>query len=133
MLSSTNGRPSGGSAGTAAARSSAVKPSAGGPGSRRRKRSTSGLVAGIDALRAVERELLGVRPPLGQHGREQEDVVVARVDPLEHATHEAVRARVEQRRALGTGAPGAVLELVDLVARPPAEQLRQRLRLRGDE
>ena len=49
-------------------------------------------LAGLDPLRAVERELVGLRAPLGEHRLEQERVVVAGVDALEHAADEAVRA-----------------------------------------
>src|SRR3954453_9751522 len=59
--------------------------------------------------------------------------MVAAVHPLEHAAGEAVGAAVEQRRPAGARAPGAALELVDLVAGLAAEQLDQVLRLRRHE
>src|SRR3954470_2448312 len=85
----------------------------------------SGLVPGLDPLRAVEGELVGVGPALRQHRLEQDRVVIAGVEPVEHAADEAVRAGVEQRRAAGAGLPPDARELVDLVAGLAAEQLRQ--------
>src|SRR4051812_1127633 len=56
-----------------------------------RLRGGSGLVPGLHPLRAVEGELVGVGPALRQHRLEQDRVVIAGVEPVEHAADEAVR------------------------------------------
>src|SRR5215204_3158111 len=94
---------------------------------------SSGFVSGIYPLCTMERELVRLGAALSGHGLEQERVVIAGVEALDHAADEAVRAGVEQRRAARPGAPRAALELVDLVARLAAEELGELRLLRGDE
>jgi hypothetical protein len=63
----------------------------------------------------VELLLAGIARPV--EGIEQEDVMIARWEPLEDASREPVPALLENGRALGAGSPRAALELVEVVTR----------------
>jgi hypothetical protein len=89
-------------------------------------------MAGVDALRPVERELALGGVPLCRDRLEQEGVVIAGVGPPDHAADEPVRAVVEDRHAVRPLAPGGAGELVDVVAGLAAEQLGQLGRVCGD-
>src|SRR4051812_24715360 len=91
------------------------------------------LVAGLDALGAVEAELLGGRALLGGDRLDQEAVMVAEVGALEHPADEPVDAGFDDRRALGPLVPRDAGELVDLVPGLAAEQLGELRRLGGHE
>src|SRR5919201_4576804 len=78
---------------------------------------------GLDPLGAMERELPGGGAAVRGDGLEEEPFVVARVQAPDDASDEPVRAALDDRYAAGTLVPGAVRELVDLVARLPAEQV----------
>src|SRR3954462_14816039 len=92
-----------------------------------------GLVPRLDALRAVEGELLLLGLPLSADGVEEEGVVAAGDEALDDPPDEPVRQAGDDRDPLRPLVPLAPLELVDLVAGLPAEQLGDLLAVRRDE
>jgi hypothetical protein len=74
----------------------------------------------------VERERLVAVAVVRRERFKQQRLVIAAVQPAEHATGEQARAVVEQWQAVRALAPRGALELVHLVAGLAAEQLRQR-------
>src|SRR3954468_4435406 len=84
-----------------------------------------GLVSGGDRHGAVKGEWLLGAVGVRIERFEQEGDVVAGGQALEHAPGKPVAARLEHRRASRPLAPGALRELVDLVAGLRAEQLGQ--------
>src|SRR3954469_19116788 len=135
MFRHTKGRSSGTGPGRSDATSTALSPSAR-SGYRRVKVSMgSGLrgVPGLDALRAVERQLCLLGLALAGDRLEDHRVVVARVEAVDDAPDEPVRQARDDRHALGPIVPLAALELVDLVAGLAAEQLGDLLAVGRDE
>src|SRR4051794_13582117 len=84
----------------------------------------SSRMTGFDPLRAVEGEVL-LAPGARGDGLEQEELVIAGVEAVDHAPHEPALAALEDRQPLGPVVPLAVRELVDLVAGLAAEELGQ--------
>src|SRR3954462_7198850 len=92
-----------------------------------------GLVPRLDALRAVEGELLLLGLALAADGLEDDRVVVAGRQALDDPPDEPVRQAGDDRDPLRPFVPLAPLELVDLVAGLAAEQLGDLLAVGRDE
>src|SRR3954469_10275088 len=86
------------------------------------RETISRFMTWVDALGPVEGELVLVAR-VGGDRLEQEGVVIARVDALEHAPDEPVLAAGEDRDALGARVPVGLGELVGGVSGLAAEQL----------
>src|SRR3954447_22200105 len=91
------------------------------------------LVAGLDALRAVEGELLLLGLAHAADRLEDERVVVAGDEALDDPPDEPVRQAGDDRAPLRPLVPLAALELVDLVAGLAAEELGDLLALSRNE
>src|SRR3954447_22590814 len=91
------------------------------------------LVAGLDALRAGEGELLLFGLAHAADGLEDDRVVVAGDEALGDPPDEPVRQAGDDRNPLRPLVPLAPLELVDLVAGLAAEELGDLLAVARDE
>src|SRR5919199_2777214 len=91
------------------------------------------LVPRLDALRAVEGELLLLGLALAADRLEDDRVVVAGGEALDDPPDEPVRQPGDDRHAVRALVPLAPGELVDLVAGLAAEQLGDLLAVGGDE
>src|SRR5437763_5019833 len=88
--------------------------------------AASGGMPGMDVLCTLEAEVRHAAVVLRFHGLEPEAYVVAEVVAGMHASYEPAGDVRQQRDASRAGRPLAELELVDLIARLAAEQLRER-------
>src|SRR3954449_7030737 len=95
--------------------------------------SSLGCGPRLDALGAVEGELLLLGLALTADGLEDDRVVVAGGEPLDDPPDEPVRQAGDDRAPLRPLGPLAPLELVDLVAGLAAEQLGDLLAVGRDE
>src|SRR4051794_15640909 len=87
----------------------------------------------LDRFHGLETEIDPTAPIFGGNGLEPEPQVVTEVEAVEHAAREPARRRSKDGDALRPLRPVAELELVDLVARLAAEQLRQLALCRTEE
>src|SRR4051812_50211481 len=92
-----------------------------------------GFVPWLDALGAVEGELVLLGLALAADGLEDDRVVVAGGEPLDDPPDEPVRQAGDDRDPLRPLVPLAPRELVDLVARLAAEELGDLLAVGRDE
>ncbi len=92
----------------------------------RRNGLTLGLVARFEVGDVVEADqIVGAVHGVSGDRFQQVTDVVAEVDPFERLADEPCHGVVENRHALRTGAPGAVIEFVDLVSGLAAEEAGQ--------